>query len=138
MMEFKEKNPTIKEYEIQDTKSFYYYTGNMKMVSDYFKQKSGYQRLCLNNPSQSLAAHQSKKAMVLLFEDIKKRGYLRKIRIANFIYDEIVLEVEENLAEEAREMLQNAMLTAANSYLDTEFVRQTATANIANDWYHTK
>jgi DNA polymerase I-like protein with 3'-5' exonuclease and polymerase domains len=74
-------------YIIKNQKAYDLYRHNKEIISDYFKRKSEYSRLCLNFPCQSTAAHQSKLAMYKLFCYIKEKNHLRKVRISNFIYD---------------------------------------------------
>lgn len=136
--EKRKEDKTISSYVIQKREAYSYFLKNKPIVSEYFQRKSSYQRLCLNNPSQGLAAHQSKRAMWKLFEYIKQHNHLGKARIANFIYDEIVMEVKEELADEYKIVLETIMRDAANHYLNDGFVHQTCTANIAKDWYSSK
>lgn len=136
--EKRKEDKTISSYIVNNTKSYHYYLKHKQTVSEYFQRKSSYQRLCLNNPSQGLAAHQSKRAMWKLFEYIKEHNHLGKARIVNFIYDEILMEVKEELAEEYRMVLETTMRDAANHYLNDGFVHQTCTGVVGSNWYSTK
>lgn len=81
----------------------------------------------------------TKKAMITIFEYIVEQNHAFKAKICNFIYDEIILEVEEILAEEYRVVLENAMCDAGDFFVkhDTE-IKLTGTANVGNSWYDVK
>jgi DNA polymerase I-like protein with 3'-5' exonuclease and polymerase domains len=82
--EAKDKKET---YEIIRKISYEYYKKQKPIVSKFFKLKSEYGRLCLNNPIQSSASHMTKYANVLLFNWIKDNNYLGKIKIVNCVHD---------------------------------------------------
>lgn len=54
-------------------------------VSKFFKLKSQYYRLVLNNPTQTTAAHQTKKAACDLFDFIKQNNHLGKAKYVLFL-----------------------------------------------------
>lgn len=87
---------------------------------------------------QSTAAHQTKKSVHWLFEYIKKHNHLWKVKIVNVIYDEIVLEVEDDLVEEYTKILGEIMRTAANTYLTSGLVKMGADAHSGESWYEAK
>lgn len=115
-----------------------YYIARKGNVSRLMKLKSLYTRLCLNNPIQTTAAHQTKKAMIYVFDYIYKRGHLFKVKICNCVHDEIILEVPDNLVLEYTEVLGKLMRQAANEYLNSGLVKMKATAHYAENWYEAK
>lgn len=69
----KEKNEI---YNVKNIQAFNFYKQNKSLVSQFFKLKSQYYRLCLNNPTQTTAAHQTKTAVSMLFKYIKQNNHL--------------------------------------------------------------
>lgn len=89
-LEYKKKQEKLEKkepYEYIFPKSVEFYESKRKEVSTYFKLKSEYQRLCLNNPVQARGAHQLKLATSLLFEWILKNNYINKVKIVNTVHD---------------------------------------------------
>jgi len=115
-----------------------FYLEKKEIVSKIAKARAKYERLCLNNPIQATAAHQTKLSLVNLFGYIKERGHLRQCRIANCIHDEILLECREELVEEYKEALGRIMRESANVYLTSGLVKMEADANVGNSWYEAK
>lgn len=105
-------------YIIKNKQCYDFYREKRKTVSDFFKLKSEYQRLCLNNPIQSTGSHMTKRAMCLLFEWIKKNNLLWVVKICNVPHDEAVLECPEELKEEIRDNLERCMIEGGNYYLE--------------------
>ena len=134
----KEKEEKKEFYKIEDKDSYQLYIDNKEKISSFFKKKAEYFRLCLNNPIQSTAAHQTKLAMVKLFDYIYKNNHLTKARISVAPHDEIVMEVEESLAEHYKEVLSSIMVESANSFLRNNIIKMEADANIGNSWYEVK
>lgn len=115
-----------------------FYLEKKEIVSGVAKARAKYERLCLNNPIQATAAHQTKLSVVNLFDYIKERGHLRQCRIANCIHDEILLECKEELVEEYKEALGRIMRESANVYLTSGLVKMEADANCGETWYEAK
>lgn len=134
-LEYK-KTFDIKDYYPIDSKAFEFYKLKRKQVSDYFKLKSEYSRLCLNNPVQTCGGHMIKRASLLLFDWIVENNYQGIIKICNSIYDELVLEVREDLAEITKHKLEKCMVEAGNYYLTNLKIK--ADANIGNSWADAK
>jgi DNA polymerase I-like protein with 3'-5' exonuclease and polymerase domains len=132
---FDEKEKGIK-YEYIYPKSVDFYKSKKTEVSQYFKLKSEYQRLCLNNPVQARSAHQLKLATSILFDWIVKNNYINKIKIVNTIHDEIVVECEEELKDIAKQAVENSMLEGGNYYLTNLKIK--ADANIGESWGEAK
>lgn len=121
-----------------ENKALQFYINNKESISNLAKTKSKYMRLCLNNPIQATAAHETKRSMVNLFKYIKFRGHLRQCRIANCVHDEIILECKEELVEEYKEALGRIMRESANYYLKSGLVEMEADANVGDSWYEAK
>jgi DNA polymerase-1 len=121
-----------REYTYQFPKSVELYNEKKVFVSKYFKLRSEYLRLCLNNPVQARAAHQLKLATVLLFDWIIEKNYQWKVLLCNSIHDEIVLEVPEDMAEEITPKLGEFMVTAGNHYLTNLTIK--ADAHYNDSW----
>ena len=134
--EKRDKNTPAIKFIILDQKSYDFYMSKKRVISDFFKAKSEYQRLSLNNPVQTRAAHQIKLALCMVFEWIVENNYQKRVLICNAIHDEIVLESENRLAEEAKIELQKCMLIAGDKYLTT--LKNKAEAHIGDSWYEAK
>lgn len=132
---YNSENKTLTE---RDYKFINFYTQNRENVSRFAKYRSQYFKLCLNNPVQTTAAHQTKKAAVMLFNYIRDKGHLWRARIANIPHDEFVLEVEESLVDEYKHILAKCMIEAGNSYLKNNIVFMKAEANDGNSWEEAK
>lgn len=72
---------------ITNTTAYLHYIHERQWISTYFKLKSNYFRLSLNAKIQSIAAHQTKRATVLLFNAIRDNNHLGIVKIINVIHD---------------------------------------------------
>src|SRR5690606_36022121 len=81
-------NSDAKTFTEKDYALMKFYQDNREKVSKFAKHRSQYFKLCLNNPVQTTAAHQTKRAAVMLFKYIKDKGHLWRARIANIPHDE--------------------------------------------------
>jgi DNA polymerase I-like protein with 3'-5' exonuclease and polymerase domains len=134
---FKEEH--FKElYLEEDEFAFSTYVENKGSVGEYFRRKSKYLRLCLNNPIQSTAAFQTKLSAVLLFEEIIRRGDQWKAEINNIIHDEIFICVNTELSEDYKIILQESMRKGSSYYLTSGLVQMGADAKIGKNWYEAK
>ena len=131
-----DKEEKKEEYEYQFPKSVEYYKSKRKEVSTYFKLKSEYQRLCLNSPVQSRAAHQLKLATTLLFDWILSKEYINRVKIVNTVHDEIVVECEDELKDEVKTMVERSMLDGGDYYLTNLKIK--ADANYGESWGEAK
>jgi DNA polymerase I-like protein with 3'-5' exonuclease and polymerase domains len=120
------------EYVIVDIKSYEYYMSIKGSVSHFFKLKSSYQRLCLNNPVQTRGAHQLKLATCLFFEWIEKNNLIWIVKLCNSIHDEIVAESPKELSEKVRKVVEKSMLEGGNHYLTNLKIK--ADANYGKSW----
>jgi len=124
------------EYRVKNEDEYNLYKSLKSAVSGFFKLKSEYQRLCLNNPVQVRGAMMIKLATVLVFEWIEKNNLFWKVLIDNSIHDELVLESIEELAEKTKEALQKFMIQAGNHYLKNLSIE--AEASIGESWASAK
>lgn len=72
-----------------------------------FKAKA--ERNATNGPIQGLSADITKLAMALIYKECKKRGWLKKVYMIITIHDELVFEIDEDIAAEALELFQDLM-----------------------------
>ncbi len=133
-----EADPTIEPYEIEDDFSYETYISHKSSISRFFSKKSAYERLCLNNPVQATSAHQTKAAVVKIFDTILDEGDLWKAKICVVPHDEIVMETTDELADKYRVILQESMISEGNKYLKRGIVHMAATANVGVSWYEAK
>jgi len=120
------------KYVLQFPASVELYKEKKKFVSKYFKLRSEYMRLCLNNPVQTRGAHQIKLAGCILFEWIVKNNLQWKVLMCNSVHDELVLESKVEYAKEATHQLELAMLEAGNHYLTNLTIK--ADAKYDDSW----
>jgi DNA polymerase-1 len=126
-------------YVIKDKDAYDYYRHNVRRISEHFKLKSAYKRLCLNSPVQTAGSHQLKLAKADLFEWIVENNYIGTVLICNSIHDEIVLEIvqsTDDFAEKCKLKLQEFMVDAGNYYLEDLTIK--ADAHIGQSWYEAK
>jgi len=67
------------------------------------------ERNSVNGPVQGTSADIMKLAMALLYKEFKKRGWLSKVLMTITIHDELVFEIQEGVAEEAVEVIEQIM-----------------------------
>lgn len=133
--EWKEEQENPK-YKIKDMQCYKFYKEKKKLVSDYFKLKSEYMRLCLNSPVQSRSAHQLKRASVILFDWIVDNNLQWKVKLCNSIHDELVLECLIELSETVTPKLQECMIEGGNYYLSNLTIK--AEAHSGDSWFKAK
>ena len=80
---------------------------DIKHENGRFRSKA--ERNAVNGPVQGSSADFTKLAMALCYEECKERGWLERVYMTITIHDELVFEIEEDLAEEAVEVLIEAM-----------------------------
>lgn len=127
-----------KEYKIVNKQAYDFYTNNKSKISKFFKLKSQYMRLCLNNPVQATSAHQTKLAVINLFKYIRNNNHLNKALICIVPHDEIVMEVEDSLTSTYKEKLGQIMIESGNRFLTNPLLKMGADANIGSNWYSAK
>ncbi len=136
--EKRKEDKELKKYKIKNKEAYNHYINYKDYVSKYFKRKSEYFRLCLNNPCQAGAASMTKRAVIMLFNKIKENNHLQKVRICSVIYDEVLIEVKEELAEQYRVILEECMVNAGSYFVNNSPITITGTANIGDSWYECK
>jgi len=127
---------TKKEFIMINKVEYEFYRSKRKTISDYFKLRSEYQRLCLNNPVQTRGSHQMKLALCYFFEWILKKGYINTVLLCNAVHDEIVSECPKELSLEVKNVIGEIMREAGDFYLENLKIK--ADANIGDSWYAAK
>lgn len=125
-----------KEYKVKFPRDLEYYREKRKQVSDFFKLKSEYQRLTLNNPIQSEGSHMTKRAVLFFFNWIVENDLMWRVKICNVPHDELDVECEENLKDLVKENLEKCMIAGGDYYLKT--IKIKADANYGKSWYTAK
>ena len=134
--EKRDKDTPAIEFKVINIRSYEFYMKKKAVISNYFKKRAMYQRLCLNNPVQTRGAHQLKLALCYIFEWILENDLIGKVKICNAIHDEIVIEVEEDLSAFAKTAVETFMKSAGNHYLEKLTIK--ADAAIGMSWYEAK
>lgn len=125
-----------KVYTVVNEEAYKFYKSKAKRISDYFKLRSEYKRLTLNNPIQTRGAHQMKLALSMIFEWIVEQDLLDIVLICNAVHDEVICEAPNNLAEKTKQIVGLFMKEAGDHYLSTLKIK--ADANIGQTWYEAK
>lgn len=130
-------NPEI-PFVIKNKIAYDYFKKQKSTVSQYFKLRSQYFRLALNNPTQTTAAHQTKKAACLLFDYIKKHNHLGKVKICVIPHDEFVLEVKDSLCSIYEQKIGEFMIKGGNEFIKNPLIKMSAEGNIGKNWHEAK
>lgn len=85
------------------------YRGDFKTVN---KMKGAMERASMNYIIQGEAGSITKYALVLIYDELAKKGFLDQIKIVATVHDEIILESSVVLEDYAAEMLQRNMEAA--------------------------
>lgn len=125
-------------YTIKNKQDYDTYKKNKSDISQYFKLRAQYFKLCLNNPTQTKAAFQTKAATNKIYEHIWKNNHFWKARISLVLHDEINMEVKEDMALEYKAVIEDAMINQGNKFLSNPVLHMKAEANIGDNWYDTK
>ncbi len=96
------------------------------------KQRAHAANIAKNMSLQSGNATITKKALALVKAEIRKRNWNENCKIISTIHDEILMEVEENIANDARDMLSIKMVEAAKMWVKNTPV--IADAYAADHW----
>lgn len=102
--------------------------------ADFFLFKGSMERKSQNFRIQGLAASMTKLVLVYFLDFIKQESLFDKIKIILALHDEIVLEVDEDVAEKANEVLQNLMIIAGAIFCPK--VPMVSDGGITNVWDH--
>lgn len=138
-LDYKKKMEELEKgavYKYQFPDQVEYYKAKKGSISKYFKLRSEYFRLCLNNPVQTRGAHQIKLATCLLFEWIIENNLQWIVLICNSVHDELVAETKTEYAEIVKHQVEQSMLIAGNHYLTNLTIK--ADANIGASWGEAK
>jgi len=122
-------------YDIVDEANYDFYLEVKPSVSRLAKLKSTYYKLCLNNPIQGTAAHQTKRAAVLLFEEIEKNNHYGAVKICIIPHDEFLLEVRDDLVEQYSTVLENSMIDGGNYYIKGANFSMESDAEVGKTWW---
>lgn len=122
-------------YEIQNKASYSLYRNYASFISNFAKKKSRYMRLCMNSPSQSIAAFQTKAATIRLFDTIVKNGHVGDVLICTAVHDELLVEAREDLAEQYRVIVETCMKEEADKFINTKLLRMSADAQVGDSWW---
>ena len=76
-----------------------------------FRSKA--ERNAVNGPIQGTGADLMKWAMGLIYREMKKRGWLEKVKAIITIHDELVFEIDDDVASEAVDVIMDIMLRKA-------------------------
>lgn len=76
----------------------------------------------------------SKLAGCMFFKEILSKGWFDKVKIVNFVHDEFVLEVPEELVEEVTELIISCMKKAGDVFCKT--IPLDAVAEVGEYWKH--
>ena len=102
-----------------------------ELASSNFMTRSFGERVAMNAPIQGTAADIIKIAMIKVYEGLNAAGL--KTRLILQIHDELLLEVPEEEVEQARQILQAAMESAADLAVKLEIDLHTG-----KNWYDAK
>ena len=102
-----------------------------ELASSNFMTRSFGERVAMNAPIQGTAADIIKIAMIKVYKDLNEAGL--KTRLILQIHDELLLEVPEEEVEQARQILQTAMESAADLAVKLEIDLHTG-----KNWYDAK
>ena len=91
------------------------------------------ERNSVNGPIQGTGADIMKLAMGLIYMECKKRGWLTKVWMPITIHDELVFEIEENILEEALEVLVEIM-TKKSTKTRSWPIPLTVDIELGKDW----
>lgn len=83
---------------------------------------------------QGTAAEITKLASIYIFNELKKRNWLFKVLFTNIVHDEVLLEAEENLADEVAVIVQDCMEKAGAKFYTR--VPLKADPKVVDWWYH--
>lgn len=102
-----------------------------EIMSSNFMQRSFGKRVAMNAPIQGTAADIMKKAMLLVWKELRMRGLKSKILIQ--VHDELLLEVKKEEEECVREILVRGMKEAADLLVALE-----VDVHCGDNWYEAK
>lgn len=102
-----------------------------ELKSPVYTQRAFGERTALNAPIQGSAADILKKAMIDLYQYLKKHH--KKSRILLQVHDELILQVPKQEVEEMKELVPKMMRTAMNLKVELE-----SSCDVGSTWYDLK
>jgi DNA polymerase I-like protein with 3'-5' exonuclease and polymerase domains len=103
-----------RHHKYAKTDKFYSYY--KPKVRKFFKMQGIIERKSYNYPIQGTSAEITKLAGVYIFNELQKRGWLFKVLFTNIVHDEVLLEAEEDLADEVAVIVQDCMERAGAKF----------------------
>ena len=112
----------------------------LKLVKEYFKVKSDYEKKSINYPIQFAGSMCCRFSLIYFFKYLRDNDLIDKVKICVAPYDEINCEAPEDIAEEVVKVLHGCMVRAGKifctrCYLDAEESRD-SNNNLPNYWIH--
>jgi DNA polymerase-1 len=132
------KKELKEDYVVINQQAYNFYKNNKSNISKYFKLKSQYFRLVLNNPTQTTAAFQTKLSIANLFEYIVENNHQNLVKLCIAPHDEIVLESIDSLCEHYQQKLGEIMKESGNVFIKNPLIKMEASANVGKNWYLAK
>lgn len=122
-------------YRAERDKNSEYFKATLKpIVREYFSTKGKIERGALNYPIQGSSAEITKLAGVLFYNYLVSKNLLFKVKIANFVHDEIIVESSVFSANEVAEKLQYSMEKAGDFFC--KIIPLKAEPSITKVWSH--
>lgn len=111
-----------------------WFISEKETLSYYFRWKGAIRRMSLNYPIQGTSATITKLAVVYFFRWIREQNLLNKVLIVNIVHDEIMLEVNNNMARICSDKLKECMELAGSHYC--KIIPLKADPKIVSFWMH--
>lgn len=130
-----ETNPYFKYKDKIKDKLFWYEESNPREIMSSFNNAKGEMaRLAQNYPIQGSSADITKYAGILFMRHILDRGWWLKVKIVNFVHDEILVECPKEISEEVKDILVKCMSEAGAPFC--RILPLSADALIGDHWVH--
>lgn len=128
---YTELNGYILISPITKRKKFHPYFHTLNKYDYEYKE---FLKLSLNLPIQGSAAEMSKIALIRIFDKIISNSHFGIVKIVGFVYDEILLECPNELAEYYAEIVKESMESSAKIFCP--YVEIPVEPEIATYWKH--
>jgi len=102
--------------------------------SEFYIMKGSMERASQNYRIQGLAASMTKIALLMFYQDLKKKNLLDTVKIVLALHDEIVVEAPIGIAEEINDLLGKFMIDAGKLFCPS--VPMIAEGGITKIWDH--
>mgnify|MGYP003673054212 FL=1 len=103
-------------------------------VRQYFMKKGDIERMSLNYPIQGSSADITKLAGIYFFRYLEENNLVFKVKMANVVHDEWIIECEDRIMNEMSSVLQKCMEEAGDVFCKT--VKLKAEPEITRYWQH--